>query len=100
MAKRTTRKKTKSRPVSNKSFRAIKKQAKEKAAAKKTATKRIARAAPTGREARAKEHVREVAAWYMLQGVDEATARDQPLSESSQRRTGLSTTPRPGGEFL
>jgi hypothetical protein len=82
MAKRTIRKKTKSRTASSTSFRAIKKKAKEKAVvAKKTSTKRIARLAPTGREAKSDEHLREVAAWYRLQGVDEATARQLAQNE-------------------
>jgi hypothetical protein len=82
VAKRTTRKKTKSRTASNTSFRAIKKQAKEKAAVpKKTPTKRIVRTSPTGREGRSEEHLREVTAWYMLQGVDEATARQRAQDE-------------------
>jgi hypothetical protein len=82
MAKRTTRKKTKSRTAASTSFRAIKKKAKEKAAvAKKTAIKRIARPAPMGREAKSEEHLREVAAWYRLQGVDEATARQRAQDE-------------------
>ena len=47
----------------------------KRAAAKKTATKRLAQRyeAPTGslkgREARAEERFRELAAWYVLQGL-------------------------------
>jgi hypothetical protein len=73
--------------VSKASFKAIKKQAKERAGAKKNATKKIARRykAPTsslkGREARADERFRELAAWYMLQGMDEATARQHAQHE-------------------
>lgn len=59
----------------------------KRAAAKKTATKRLAQRyeAPTGslkgREARAEERFRELAAWYMLQGMDEATARQLAQDE-------------------
>jgi hypothetical protein len=59
----------------------------KRAAAKKTATKRIARRykAPTGalkgREARTEERFRELAAWYILQGMDEATARQLAQDE-------------------
>jgi hypothetical protein len=76
MAKRTTKKAlaTKSRT----SFRAIKKQAKAGAAAEKVSTKTAAAKAPTtliGPEARRDERFRELVAWYMLQGLDEASAR-------------------------
>jgi len=59
----------------------------KRAAAKKTATKRLAQRyeAPTGslkgREARAEERFRELAAWYVLQGMDEATARQLAQDE-------------------
>jgi hypothetical protein len=59
----------------------------KRAAAKKTATKRLAQryTAPTGalkgREARAEERFRELAAWYVLQGMDEATARQLAQDE-------------------
>jgi hypothetical protein len=59
----------------------------KRAAAKKTATKRLAQRyeAPTaslkGREARAEERFRELVAWYMLQGMDEATARQLAQDE-------------------
>jgi hypothetical protein len=68
-------------------FEAIKRQAKKRAAAKKNATKRLSQRyeAPTGslkgREARAEERFRELAAWYMLQGMDEATARQHAQHE-------------------
>jgi hypothetical protein len=81
MAKRTTRTITKpSRKVSKaSSYRAVKKHAKEKAAAEKVATKQRRSDTPsgtlTGREARSQERFRELVAWYMLQGADEATAR-------------------------
>jgi hypothetical protein len=35
----------------------------------------------TGREARSQERFRELVAWYMLQGVDEATARRRAQDE-------------------
>ena len=89
MAKRTVGEITKSsRKVSKTSFKPIKKPAKERTAAKKTAPKGIARrsdapteAALTGRKARAEEHFRELAAWYILQGMDEATARQRAQDE-------------------
>jgi hypothetical protein len=88
MAKRTTRTITKSsRKVSKTSFKAIKKQAKERTVAEKAATKRVApssdapTASLTGREARRDERFRELAAWYMLQGADETTARRRAQDE-------------------
>ena len=59
----------------------------KRAAAKNTPTKRLAQRyeAPTGslkgREARAEERFRELVAWYMLQGMDEATARQLAQDE-------------------
>ena len=73
--------------TSGKTSKAIKQSAKEKAAAAKTVTKRIARRsdAPTGalteREARSEERLRELAAWHMLHGMDEATARRRAQEE-------------------
>jgi len=88
MAKRTTRTITKqSRKVSKTSFKAIKKQAKERTVAEEAAAKRVPRpsdaatGAPTGRDARREEHFRELVAWYRLQGVDEATARRRAQDE-------------------
>jgi hypothetical protein len=88
VAKRTARKITKpSRKVSKTSFKAIKKQAKKRAATKKSTTKRPAKRyeAPTrslkGREARSEERFRELAAWYLLQGMDEAAARQHAQNE-------------------
>jgi hypothetical protein len=81
MAKRTTCMATKSsQKVSKTSFRVIKKQTKERAVAVKAATKKAKRPSKTaatliGREARREERFRELVAWYMLQGVDEATAK-------------------------
>ena len=64
---------------SERAYRAIKKQAKARSAVEKALTKR-----PTtlvGREARMEERFRELVAWYMLQGVDEATARRRAHDE-------------------
>jgi hypothetical protein len=47
----------------------------------KHAKKNSASGALTEREARAEEHFRELAAWYMLQGIDEATARRRAQDE-------------------
>jgi hypothetical protein len=68
MAKPTIRTKEKksSAKGSQVSFRAIKRQAKARAAAPKILV---------GREARTEERFRELVAWYMLQGADEVTAR-------------------------
>jgi len=95
MAKRTARTITKpSRTGSKASYRAIKKQAKETAAAEKTATKQRRSDTPsrtlTGREARSEERFRELVAWYMLQGDDEATARRRAQDEidDDQRKSG------------
>ena len=71
MAKRTTK-------GSITSFRAIKKQAKATTAADTASNKGASAKAPTtliGREARAEERFRELVAWYILQGADEATAQ-------------------------
>jgi hypothetical protein len=76
MAKRTTKKAPAKK--SGTLFRAIKRQAKAGAAAEKPSTKRASAKAPTtliGPEARRDERFRELVAWYMLQGLDEATAR-------------------------
>jgi hypothetical protein len=83
MAKRTARTITKpSRKVLKASSRV---QAKEGVAAEKAATKQrrsdIPRKTLTGREARSQEHFRELVAWYMLQGADEATARRRAQDE-------------------
>ena len=77
MAKRTIR-------GSERSYRAIKKQAKARSAVEKALTKRASAKAPrtlVGREARMEERFRELVAWYMLQGVDEATARRRAHDE-------------------
>lgn len=83
MAKRTVRKITKSsRKVSKTAINAIEKHSKKKASAKKIAQQYNARtSALTGREARAEERLRELAAWYVLQGMDEATARQRAREE-------------------
>jgi hypothetical protein len=88
MAKRTTRTTTKSsQKVSKTSFKSIKKQAKQRTAAERGATKIVASPSDpppvtlTGRQARVEERFRELAAWYMLQGVDEATAHRRAQDE-------------------
>jgi hypothetical protein len=86
MAKRTARKISKSsRKASQTSFKAVKKQAKKGAAAKKNAMKTRRYEAPTGslngREARMEGRFRELTTWYMLQGMDEATARQHAQDE-------------------
>jgi hypothetical protein len=89
MAKRTAGTITKSsRRVSRTSFRAIKKQAKERSAEEKGSFK-VAADTPgalTGREARSQERFRELVAWYMLNGVDEATARRRAQDEMDEDR--------------
>jgi hypothetical protein len=88
MAKRTARRIAKFPQKGSKaSFKSIKKQTKQRTAAEKGATKMVAPAsdAPTvtltGRQARVEERYRELVAWYMLQGVDEATARRRAQDE-------------------
>jgi hypothetical protein len=88
MAKRTARTITKSsQKVSKTSFKSIKKQAKQRTAAEKGATKIVAPPSDpptvtlTGRQARVEERFRELVAWYMLQGADEATARRRAQDE-------------------
>jgi hypothetical protein len=58
--------------------------------AKKTAEKMIAPLKATGslkgRETRAEERFRELAAWYMLQGMDEATAHQRARNEMPDHR--------------
>ena len=87
MAKRTARKRTKtSRKASKKSLEAFKKSAKAKARATKTATKRIARRSDpaTGGQTQRdpmEERFRELVAWYVLEGVDETTARQRARQE-------------------
>ena len=87
MAKRTARTITK---PSQKALKAsstviIKKRARERVAGEKAATKQRRSDTPrktlTGREARSQEHFRELVAWYMLQGADEATARRRAQDE-------------------
>jgi hypothetical protein len=82
MAKRTTKKSP--AKASRTSFRAIKRQANAGAAAGEAATKSASAKGPkklVGREARAEERFRELVAWYMLQGVDEATAHQRAGDE-------------------
>jgi hypothetical protein len=63
----------------------MKKQAKETPVAEKAATKKAKRpfnaAATLGRQARREERFRELVAWYILQGVDEATAKRRAQDE-------------------
>ena len=82
MAKRTARTPTKSsRKASKTSDKAIK----NKGGHRESFDQRVSADAPTGalmrREARGKERFRELFAWYMLQGVDEATARRRAQDE-------------------
>ena len=86
MAKRTARIAAKSsQKVSKASFRAIKKPAKERPVAENAAMKNAKRpsnaATLTGREARREERFRELVAWYILQGVDEARAKRRAQGE-------------------
>ena len=87
MAKRTTCMATNSsQKVSKTSFRVIKKQTKGRAVAEKATTKRAKGPSNTaatliGREARRDERFRELVAWYMLQGVDEAAAKRRAEDE-------------------
>jgi hypothetical protein len=82
MTKRTIKKS--SVKGSRTSYRAIKRQAKARAAAEKAPTKSASLKAPRtliGREARTDERFRELAAWYILQGLDEAAARRRARDE-------------------
>ena len=83
VAKRAVRKITKSsRKVSKTAIKAIKKHSKKKASAKKIAQQHNAQTgAVTEREARAEERLRELTAWYVLQGMNEATARQRARDE-------------------
>ena len=54
----------------------VNKHAKKNAVANKSATGALSEP-----EARVQEHLRELAAWYMLQGIDEATARRRAQDE-------------------
>ena len=68
--------KRKARKLSVSAVTMVNKHAKKKGVANKSAT-----AALTEPEARAEEHLRELAAWYMLQGIDEARARRRAHDE-------------------
>jgi hypothetical protein len=72
MAKRTIK-------GSERSFRAIKKQARARAAAENASVKNPKTL--IGPEARREERFRELVAWYVLQGVDEATAQRRAHDE-------------------
>ena len=63
------RAKRKARKVSVSAVTVVNKPAKKNAVANKSATGALSEP-----EARAEEHLRQLAAWYMLQGMDEATA--------------------------
>jgi hypothetical protein len=77
MVKRTTKQ---SPPKGSRtSFRVIKRQAKARVAVEEASSK--ARNTLVGRDARADERFRELVAWYMLQGMDEATARQRARDE-------------------
>ena len=83
VAKRAAQKITKSsRKVSKRATKAIKKHSKKKASAKKVAQQYNAQtSATTEREARAEERLRELTASYVLQGMNEATARQRARDE-------------------
>jgi hypothetical protein len=87
MAKRTARTITApSRKGSKALIKATKKQAKKREAVKKVSVKRVSAdgartKALAGRDARRQERFRELVAWYMLQGVDETTARRRAQDE-------------------
>jgi hypothetical protein len=88
MAKRAAKTTTKSlKKVSKTSSKATSKRAKEKVVAEDVATKKVVPSSDarpgrlTRREAKTEERFRELAAWYMLQGVDEATARQRAQEE-------------------
>jgi hypothetical protein len=85
--KSAARKTSKTSEKQKKRTTAIEKRVNEKAAAKKTTAERIARrdntqtSALAGPEARAEERLRELATWYVLQGMDAATARQRARDE-------------------
>ena len=70
------RAKRKARKLSVSALTVVNKPAKKNAVAKTSAAGPL-----TKSEARAEEHLRELAAWYMLQGIDEATARRRAQDE-------------------
>ena len=70
------RAKRKARKLSVSAATVVNKHAKKNAVANKSATGALGEA-----EARVQEHLRELAAWYMLQGIDEATARRRAQDE-------------------
>jgi hypothetical protein len=70
------RAKRKARKLSVSAATLIKKYAKKNAVGNKSATGALSEP-----EARVQEHLRELAAWYMLQGIDEATARRRAQDE-------------------
>jgi hypothetical protein len=101
MAKRTAKK----APIkgSRTSFRAIKRHAKARTAVEKAPTRSASAKAPTtliGPEARRDERFRELVAWDMLQGLDEATARRHAHDEiNDDLRKEQLFSPMPGQVF-
>jgi hypothetical protein len=86
MAKRTARKTFKSlRKVSSTTFSAIKKGAKRQSLRQKDRGENDRAVTATGslkgRETRTEERFRELAGWYMLRGMDEATAHQRARNE-------------------
>jgi hypothetical protein len=77
------RAKRKARKLSVSTPALVKKYAKKNAVANKSATGALSEP-----EARVQEHLRELAAWYMLQGIDEATARRRAQDEIHPKLKG------------
>jgi hypothetical protein len=75
--------KRKARKLSVSTATVVNKHAKKDAVANKSAI-----GALTEPEARVQEHLRELAAWYMLQGIDEATARRRAQDEIHPKLKG------------
>ena len=70
------RAKRKARKLSVSAAMLVNKHAKKNAVANKSASGALSEP-----EARVQEHLRELAAWYMLQGIDETTARRRAQDE-------------------
>jgi len=86
MAKRKTRKAVNSFHNTSKALtKAMKTPTKKKASAKKKARRRSIQAGvgPAGTEAQVQERLRELTVWYMLQGMDETSARQHAEKEMS-----------------
>jgi hypothetical protein len=88
MAKRRKKARGKSSTkVSKTSFKAIKKLKKNGGACKSTATPSTSQPRSLkGRDARREERFRELVAWHMLEGMDEAAARLRAGEEMSGGR--------------